>query len=582
MVYFFTSLIFYLVLFFVLRFFWQQAKINQSQKIKSIHNCSSYDWLVAGLIYSLCTIIFFYSNLKVIDKALIGAPGDNLEHFWDIFWIKQVFFKNKSIFFTNYLYYPQGTSLLFHPISFYNVLLGFLLTYWLNSVIVYNLLILHSFLLAGIGAFFLIRYLTKDPYSSLIGGFIFAFSPFHFAQAQGHIESSTIQFIPFFVLFFLKITQTDSKKDLALASLFFFLNAISSWYFFSYGLIFVALAYCYQALKLKKVILKKLIVKYLIVVGTTILILSPWISKMAIAALKNPQIAQKHRGCYNLYLADAISFFCPTPYQLSSGFSIVEKINEKTKASGIEGYVYLGMISILLVGFTFRNIKNITAKYFLGLIIFLVLAMGRKLHFLGDILPVSLPYGIIKNLPFFAAMRVPARFIVFVYLFWAIITSFAIRYLKQSLKPIKRSIVLVLVSLLLFLDYFYYYDSQTEIAIPKVYDFIKSDNSQFAILDLPNTDSHYPSKMYMTYQTYHQKPIVGGWVERRINDSLLDNLELKNLITQKKQLLANKVKYIFIHKKFISDKYPLDILEYKKIYSVIYEDNDYLACKLFV
>lgn len=65
--------------------------------------------------------------------------------------------------------------------------------------------------------------------------------------------------------------------------------------------------------------------------------------------------------------------------------------------------------------------------------------------------PIFLPYYLIKYVPFLNNARVPSRFIVFVYLFMAIIVAFAVRHvfsLKWNNRYLRYGVAII--SLLIF------------------------------------------------------------------------------------------------------------------------------------
>ena len=105
----------------------------------------------------------------------------------------------------------QGESTLPHGYPFevstgkppwYNLSIG--LIYNLSSVFgaqaSYNLLLIFSFPLAGILMFVLLFYLTRSHLASFLGGFFYAFSPWHTARTFDQISLAGIHCIPLFLL----------------------------------------------------------------------------------------------------------------------------------------------------------------------------------------------------------------------------------------------------------------------------------------------------------------------------------------------------------------------------------------------
>lgn len=562
----------------------EKTGAKRTKQHKESKHYFKYDLLVAGILYLLCIILFFYPSLKYINTSLIGPPEDNMYFFWNMWWANKAFTEPQaSLTFTHYIFYPQGKSLIYQDYSFYNLFLSLLLKKFVNLITTYNLLIFQTFFLAGIGAFLLIKYLTKNSYISLIGGFIFAFNPSHFAHSLHHINIASIQFVPFFVLFFIKAIKGDSKKDLILACLFFFLNAICTWYNMVFAVYFIVFSYLYLMFRRKKFFLPRVLIKSSIVLGTTLLFLLPWLLKMVLLGFKfHKSIDAGH----NVFVADTFALFVPHPYHWLAHLEIVKNINLRFTGNPWELTVYLGIINILIIFFCFKGIIRKTAKYFYGLLAFLILSMGESVHVLGQGTPIILPYKIIKYIPFFSNARCPSRAIVFVYLFLAIIIGYSLKYLISLNKSRRKRICLIAILILFIVaDFNSLCHSLSKVYLPPCYDVIQKEDEDFGILDLPG--GHEESAKYMMFQTKHGFPIVQGISQRRLVISLLDYIELENVKRQKKQLIENKVKYVVIHKKFFFEKMPNGIFQedwneiqnnqlkrFEQFYRLIYEDEE--------
>lgn len=577
---FLCSLPFYIVLFKLFSYLFKKIDKNENLPQEGDKGYFRRDLLIAIIFYCFCTLLFFQPCLKNIANFLIGPPEDNMQHFWDIWWFNKALSEpDIALSFSNYIYYPEGSSLLLHAFSFYNLFISLFLMPIFNRVIVYNLLILHSFLLSGIGAFLLTRYLTKNSWASLIGGFIFAFSPFHFAHALHHLPISSIQFIPFFVLFFIKAIKNNSKRDLFLAGLFFFLNSISSWYYFFFAICFIGFSYIYLMWRSKQIFLKKVILKSTLIVGITIIILLPWFFRMGVTILKNPQAIQRGHNCF---VVDTLALFVPDNYHWLANLKLVKNINDRFTGIDWEKTAYLGIINIVIMALAFKQTIRKTAKFFLGFFASLVISMGASIHILGWVSLVRLPYTIISHMPIFLNARCPSRFLSFVYLFWAVIIAFSLKFLMDAYKStIKGKFLFCGLILLLFFDYYPKPFPLTKVYLPSCYNAIKKEEKIFGILDLP-FEEYSDRERYMMYQTFHGFPIVTGQISRTIEEPpRFYSLELKNLCKQKEYLLRSNVKYIVIHKKMLPLSSAINIKEYLNYYKVIYTDEDNTVLQVY-
>jgi len=94
----------------------------------------------------------------------------------------------------------------------------------------YNLLMLASLVISGIGAALLARRLGADRAGATVAGFVFAFGPFHLSHML-HLQTMAVCWSPFAVLFLDRYLATRSLRDAAGLSFFFVLSALSAVYF---------------------------------------------------------------------------------------------------------------------------------------------------------------------------------------------------------------------------------------------------------------------------------------------------------------------------------------------------------------
>jgi len=571
--------IFYFIVFPVCKYFLRNTFGSRGEVVEmSIENHFKHDLILAAILYTVCVVLYYYPVIIRMGDVLIGGAYDNVQNFWNMWWAEKVVMGSGISFdFSQYIHYPQGSSLVYLTYSFYNLFFAIPLRRIFTPVTVYNLLVFQSYILSGIGAFLLIKYLLKDSALAIIGGFLFAFNPSHFAHAMGHMQTLSIQFIPFFVLTFIRAVNENSKKHLILSCVFFLLNTLCSWYYMVFALYFMVLYGLYIHLREKQIFIPGIFNKILIIAGSTVLILSPWIIKMVYAGLKYPA---SMRAGHNYYVVDIFALFIPNPYNQLGRLPIFKYFNDRFTGNNVEMAAYLGMVNIFVVIAAFKGTIKKTAKYFCAFLLFVLLAMGTYLHVLGNITSVLLPYRVIQAIPFFGHVRTPSRCIVYAYLFWAVIVCYGLKYLFARLRPgISKKIISTVVLVLIFFDFYTVNHVATSAHLPYCYGVIMRDSGQYGILDLPMAET-LPGR-YMMYQTCHGKPIVQGYVSRKLEEVFIDQLELKDITVQEKQLRKNQVKYIVIHKRYLPVGESLDTDRYREIYENIYEDGENIVFKVY-
>ncbi len=426
--------------------------------------------------------------------------------------------------------------------------MSFLLIHIHGPVLAYNLLILHTYILSGLGAFLLARYLLGNIPLALVAGFIFAFSPAYFAHhTGGHINIASIQFIPFFVLYFIKAIKEGGLKNILICALFLFLNAICSWNHMIFAFYFMALSYIYLAIRRRRLLLIDVAAKSALLSFLALISISPWLVRMIILGLKYPGASAVG---HNYYVSDLLGFITPGHYHTLGNISLIKAVNDSFTGKVWETAVYFGLVALAIIIFAFKKIKKEAAPYLLALITLIIISMGSTFHIIGYSTPILLPYKILYLVPFLSNIRCPSRHIFYGYLFLGIILAMGINYLYSFGKLGKyKNYILTALIVLILVDYYSVEKEMTPVYLPSCYNVILRDSESFAILDLPG--GYLESNTYMMYQAIHEHPIVQGVVSRKLHETLIDRLNYTDLYIQKQQLASDSVKYIVIHKAFL-------------------------------
>jgi hypothetical protein len=538
---------------------------------------------LAFLIYALLTIAFFYRVIPHLNSQLIGPSEDNMQHVWDLWFARNATGGISGFLHTTRIFYPEGTSLLFHPFSWFNLLLASTIGLPLTPVAAYNLLILFTFALSGVGAFLLIRHLTRDTAAALLGGFVFAFNPSHFGHALHQIEIASIQFIPFFVLFYFKVLERRSASDVAWASAFFLLNSLCSWYYMLLALLCMAVCYGVEAHRCKRLLLPGVITSSLIIVGATLLVLSPLVVSMLLAAATQSNLWP---GGYGRYVVDLAGLVVPHYNHILAQVPLVAQLNAGYTGFAWESVGYLGLVGMGLMLVSGRVLVKRAARYLLGLVCFVLLAFGPRLHFLGKAIPSVLPYALIRHIPILSGARAPGRMMAYAYVFLAVLVAVAFSYQLREGFLRNRRWVAFLVALGICADFWSPCREMTPVRLPPAYTAIleREPAAGFGLLDLPGGSSIFCAR-YMMYQTLHGIPIVQGYLPRKPSPSLVDSLRFDDLPAQRKQLRSAQVKYIVIHKQLLRQKEGVrsgvDPDRYAGEYGTFYEDGDNLVLRVY-
>jgi len=505
-----------------------------------------HEWALATILYVGIAAVYFYPLLPHFSTAILGPPSDNVGYLWTLWWGHGALLGDwAALTFTDSVYFPEGTSLAFHVYSWYNLLVALPLSAFFSLPAVYNLLQLQTFVLAGLGAFALARELTRNSALSLVAGFVYAFNPVHYAYALLHMNSSSIEFIPFFVLFFVRAVRAPSRANVLGAAFFFLMNALCSWYYMVYALLFVGLGYAYLAWRQRRIFVPRVLGTVAAVVGLGLLPLAPWIAFMMRASLSHPGDASVPG--HDIFVADLLAFFVPHHDHLLSPMEIVRDTNALYTGNRAGSIAYLGWPNLVLAAVALRSGGPELAKYAWGALAFALLAMGSSLHIAGEILPLPLPTRLLESLPLLSTLRVPNRAMVFVYLFLSVLVAVGLGRLHAQRVPVWRRRVLVWGAVgLIFLDYYTLCTGRTDVDVPAIYAEIPRGGPRVGVLDLPLSPANIA--LYMAYQSEHEIPIVEGYVGRKLGQSLVDRLAGAPLAASIQQLAESGIRWVVLHK----------------------------------
>jgi len=542
--------------------------------------------LVLGF-YSFLTVLFYYPVLGRFSDALIGPPEDNMQFFWFVWHGAEALARpDWELMHSRMIYYPEGMGLFYANYFYYGVFVASVLRFLLSYVQIFNLLVLSSFALSGVCAYALLKYLTGSRSSALVGGFVYAFNPSHFAHAQHHATIASIQWIPLFVLFYIKSRREGGVRNRLLAAVFLALSALCDWNYLLYGAVFLVLAYFYTALRRRRPVVISEIRNQAVIGLAAFAMLSAWIVPMLVLGVRHAGRTLYLPGI-DMYVADLFGFFVPHPEHLLAQVPRIARLNHLMTGNDWEKTAYLGAVNLALVAVFFRRFRREGLVFLLGMAAFMLLSMGVSPHVAGHSLGLPLPYAVFEHVPLLKHSRNPSRIIVFAYLFLSVLAAFSFRHLLGALKgrALKRAVFAVL-ALLLFLDFYSVAREVTPAVLPPCYEAVKEDAASgekpFAVLEIP-----WDGGRYLMYQTLHGLPILQGYVARKFGTSLIGRIpfDFEKLGIQRKLLAAHKVKYIVVHKKRLnfdpespeSVKYNQAVSRIARIYAMhypkVYEDD---------
>lgn len=599
----------------------KSIKIRRSNKRKIVTSAVSdsivADKWVAVIYFGLMVLVTWplITKLNTIVPGVGDGRGDTWHFLWNMWWVKESFWGGNNVFLTDFLFYPNGVSLVYHTLILGQSLLALP---WLAAfplVGVFNVFYLLFFWLAGMCTFWLARSYWQDSWAAFVAGLVFAFSPYVMAHSLGHFNLTAIWVFPAWLFLIRKNELTGHKWWLVAAGLVMCFALLNDYQYFVFLVLLAVIYWCFQLWQTQhfKDLVWKGVVLFLIVfiLGFPVI----WYGWQTMQAYLPGALLSE----VSFWSADLLSYVVPS-WQHPIWGEVGSYYNEQYLNTGVESVSYLGWTVVFLVVLSMvwhkssRDAKLVRFWHII-LVVFFLLSLGPLLKIMGNTeflltdtsFSVALPYMLMYKLPLLAIARVPARFYVLVSLAVAILVAYV---LKQFLHKIDKYAgfwrwaghisVVGFFSVLILTEYTAWPFRYDEVKMPAVYNEIKADQEDFAIMELPLwwTSGHQtvgdPRTIIQYYQTYHGKKILNGSVSR-VPEALFEYYKelpgIKYLIdvsagTDKHDL--NKglvlytwrqelhVRYIVLHKAyFTEDDYFLirSYLENKLDLEIIYEDD---------
>jgi hypothetical protein len=539
--------------------------------------------------FTLLTILLTYPVAFTTGNQIPGG-GDTFQ------WMHSLWYTNYAIFhpeitslhYINMIFYPTGIPIMPFTSAF-NQIITILLLPLCQIQVIYSFLWLLSFILAAFGAFLLVRYLTQNDYAAFLSGIIFAFTPFHLVHGLGHMGATTIQWIPFCALFFMKVFREGGIKNCIIAGIFYILVAMSDMQYMIFMGIFIAVLFLYEhfiSLQENKGVNiethKSILIKYLIIGIVAFSIILPLTITDIQTATSGNNFLKPNPLEAVTYSTDLLSFFLPSPIHPIFG-AMVNPIYHNFTGNNSEHTTYIGYTVLFLsifALFVFR--KDLTVRFW-GIIalFFSLLSMGPVLHVAGKTvftvfkISVPLPHLILYYLvPFLDNSRTTGRFFIVAALAFAVLAGYGCSELIKRYDT-KKIIIVTLLCTFIIIEYMSIPFPTSPVDQPAFYQKIGQDPDHYALLEIPITANYGAGVKIIYYQTIHGKPVVGGQAGRtplnardfERNTPFINEITflkpINDILIQEKNstsfsvLEYYNIRYIILHKKYL---HPNDLI----------------------
>lgn len=510
---------------------------------KSTLQAATRSLLFPAVIY---LAVFFALNPHLpahFSDAYYFGGLDGYQNIWNLWWVDKAVRDLQALpWYTTYLHYPLGTTLLGHTLNPFNGLVAIALLPAMTLVQTYNTLVIFSFVAGGVTAFWLCHHATRAYGGSLLGGAIFTFSSFHFMHADGHLQLTALEWLPLFVLCWIRFCEQRTWPRALVAATVLWLVVLCDLYYFAYCVIAGGLFAAWRAWQERDVWLLArpssgpLLIGFVLpTVATSGVLLGSLVYRHAI----DPFFGTHSPRDLSM---DLLSPFIWGYYWRFR--DTVRPLWEGLSKYVTEASVHIGWSVIALAIFGFRQRARVPVAYagFWLVVIgfFGVMSLGPNLKIGGHELAIGpgvsllghddvnllvLPYAVLWLIfPPWRLAGVPLRMMVMVQLAAAVLAAGGWHALATSRH--RRSLLMAALLALVVIEYLPY---PLRVTSPDVPAYVKALTRlpEGAVIDLA---ANGPQALY--YQTVHQKPIAFGYISRTPTSVDQADLALATLIRE--------------------------------------------------
>lgn len=240
-------------------------------------------WFVTAL-FAVLAVGMTWPLSTVITTEISGDLGDPVLNCWIMMWTAGRvlrFLKGDWSALADYwngnIFYPERLTIAYSE-HLTPQMLQILPVYAVtgNIVLSYNLLVLSTIVLSGLGMYLLVRELTGRPAAAVIAGAAFAFSPYR-AYQIAHLQVISTQWMPLALYGFHRYFLTGRVRALAGGALSLALQILSCGYYLFYFVPFAA-AFCVYETVVHRVWRERRVWIHLVSAGAgTLLLITPFL-----------------------------------------------------------------------------------------------------------------------------------------------------------------------------------------------------------------------------------------------------------------------------------------------------------------
>ncbi|MGE5603132.1 MAG: interleukin-like EMT inducer domain-containing protein [Nitrososphaerales archaeon] len=513
-------------------------------------------------------VLFAYTVLALVLTWSMAArfathvPGDGIDDpslAWNLWWVKHALIDQpQNPFAVAWQFWPIGINLAFYTLTVLNGMLAAPFVAVFGVIPAYNVQLLLSFVLSGLGGYLLARQFLgragnrrRAAVAAFVAGALYAFASsklFYAALGQGNVASS--QWVPFAALYVWRAAGAGGRvRDAVLAGVFLILQAYAELTYASFLPVFAALCILWggaNRLQGGWRGLLPLVGRFAVIGAVFAAGIAPILANMIPDLAAEGDFFTSGGGFADVFSADLAGYLVPTQLHPVLG-GIVRAWSHNSTPQPDGAYfavdkgqqIYVGYVALALalLGFWRGRRRSDTWLWGISAAVFFLLTLGPNLRIAGHDTGIPLPFRLMQALPFFKGNRYPSRYAVMLLISLAPLVAAGVLAVLSGVKDRKRAgrldeartagrLAALAPALLLALMLFEHLSvplPSSDLRVPALYERLVQEPGDFALLELPpgwRNGARVAGKQDVVImqelwnQTLHGKRVLGGNTSR--------------------------------------------------------------------
>jgi hypothetical protein len=476
--------------------------------------------LTVVMAYLLLTLVMTYPLGLRLNTHLFASTNDFWIYPWNNWWVKKALMEGYDVYHTPYLFYPKGVDLFWHGFSWFSTFLWLPLQAVLGSLAAHNVTILLTYVVGAYTAYLLSYEVTGSHPAAFVAGLVYAFYPHRFSH-RGQLKLLSNQWNPLFALFLVRLTRRGGLRDGVGGGVTLALAGLCGWHQLALTGIWGAIWLVYSLLVERRWWSRRTVLALLLCGLIGLVLIAPFLVPMLLELARSqglglePSATQATGVELQEKSSDLLAFVLPTPdHFLLQIDGLGERYRSIVHFEGSAAAV--GWTTLVVAGWGVLKQKKEALPWLFSALALAVLALGPVLQVNGHVFlsGIPLPYALLSPTIFGQFMRHPDRFNIILALPISVLAALGwrailARWRQQHWRTWGATLGL---ALLILFEY-------CTVPVPTVplpdsafYQRLKEEQGEFAVADFPI--QYARDKYYLTVQTLHNRPMVGGHVSR--------------------------------------------------------------------